>query len=224
MATRSTPTKRTTKTAGRRRGGAAQVAPRLDVEAITDRSVPGLFLRQVARYSGRTVFHYFDGSEWKPITWKGLGELVLRVAAGLVAAGVQRGDRVILMSENRPEWIYTDLAIQAAGAVTVPVYPSSTPDMVAKIAANSEAVLAVASTDKVAAKMETGERLRRVVRIDGELKDWTDAEPRAGILAEVFARLQSIQPEDVATIIYTSGTTGDPKGRRAGAARVRRHG
>ena len=64
MATRSTPTKRTTKTAGRRRGGAAQVAPRLDVEAITDRSVPGIFFRQVSRYTDRTVIHFHDGADW----------------------------------------------------------------------------------------------------------------------------------------------------------------
>src|SRR5215472_10209927 len=103
MATRARPTKRASaKTPARGR----LAAPRLDVDAITDRSVPGMFLRQVARLGGRAIVHHHAGGEWQPVSWKRMGELVLRVAAGLVGAGVQRGDRVILISENRLEWIY----------------------------------------------------------------------------------------------------------------------
>ncbi len=195
-----------------RRRARPPVAPRLDVDAITERSVPGIFLRQVARNGARPVLHHHDGQGWQAVSWKRLGELALRVAAGLVAAGVERGDRVILMSENRLEWIYCDQGIQLAGAVTVPVYPSSTPDTVAKVVANSEAVLAIASGEKLAGKLDVGGSLREVVRMDTDLERWTAPEPTADRLDAVFERLQAISPDDVATIIYTSGTTGDPKG------------
>ncbi|HEX6489328.1 MAG TPA: long-chain fatty acid--CoA ligase [Candidatus Dormibacteraeota bacterium] len=210
MATTRPSQRKTTRT--RKPATAPKGAPRLDVDAISPRSVPGLFLRQVTKYGDRAVLYQHNGSGWDPISWKRLGELTLRVAAGLVAAGVQRGDRVILIGENRLEWIYCDLGIQAAGAVTVPVYPSSTPDTVAKIAANSEAVVAIASGQKTASKLVVEGPLREVVRMDSDLGRWTDAEPSAENLGEVFARLQATSPNDVASIIYTSGTTGEPKG------------
>jgi long-chain acyl-CoA synthetase len=200
------------KTATRRRTATPPAAPRLDVDAVTERSVPGMFFRQTARLSERTILTYHDGSGWQPVTWKRLSELVLRVAAGLVAAGVERGDRVILIADNRLEWIYCDLGIQAAGAVTVPVYPSSTPETVAKVVDNSEAVLAIAGGEKHAGKLEIGNSLREIVRMDTDLEKWTAIEPTADKLQAVFDRLQAIRPDDVATIIYTSGTTGDPKG------------
>ena len=212
MATRARPPRSSSGNRAQAKAKPAAAAPRLDVEAISERTVPGIFLRQVTRFTDRPLFHHFESGDWQTVSWKRIGELVLRVAAGLVAAGVQRGDRVILISDNRLEWIYCDLAIQAAGAVSVPVYPSSTPDTVAKIAANSEAVLAIAADARTAAKLETGEVLREIVVMDGGLQRWTDAEPASEHRTEVFKRLAQIGPDDVATIIYTSGTTGDPKG------------
>ncbi len=97
---------------------------------------------------------------------------VLAVASALVDAGVKSGDAVVLISENRVEWLYCDFAIQSVGAMTVPIYPSSPPELAQKIAGDSGAVLAIASGDKLAAKLSTGAKLQRVVRMDVEVAQW----------------------------------------------------
>jgi len=135
---------------------------------------------------------------------------VLAVASALVDAGVKAGDAVIVISENRVEWIYCDIAIQSVGAITVPIYPSSPPELAQKIASDSGAVLAIASGDKLAAKLVPTARLRRVARIDADVAQWVKQEPQR--LAEIHSRLEAIKPDDVCTIVYTSGTTGEPKG------------
>jgi long-chain acyl-CoA synthetase len=107
------------------------------------------------------------------------------------------------------EWILADLGIQAAGAVTVPIYATSTEETIGKIAANCEARVAIAGTAELAAKLPDGVR---AVEMDGELQDWLAADPEAAAPSEVERRVAGLKPTDVASIIYTSGTTGDPKG------------
>jgi long-chain acyl-CoA synthetase len=135
---------------------------------------------------------------------------VLAVAGALVEAGVKAGDHVVLMGENSVTWIVCDFAIQAVGAVTVPIYSGTVPDQAQAIAANCEAELAITSNERMAAKLKTNETLRRIVRIDVEVAAWLKQAP--GRLDEVAARLEKLSPDDLATIVYTSGTTGDPKG------------
>src|SRR5258708_7104218 len=135
---------------------------------------------------------------------------VLAVASALVDAGVKPGDAVVVIWENRVEWLYCDFAIQSVGAMTVPIYPSSPPELAQKIAADSGAVLAIASGEKLAAKLSTGGQLQRVVRMDDEVARWATQEPAR--IADVVSRLENIKPDDVCTIVYTSGTTGEPKG------------
>jgi long-chain acyl-CoA synthetase len=154
--------------------------------------------------------HYPDGDTWKIATWADTSKRVLAIASALVDAGVEAGDHVVLMGENSIDWICCDFAIQAAGAVAVPIYSGSVADQAQVIAANCEAVLAIASNEKMAAKLKTTDTLRTIVRIDVEVADWTRRTPYR--LNEVAARLEKIKPDDVATIVYTSGTTGDPKG------------
>ena len=91
---------------------------------------------------------------------------VLAVASGLIESGVQAGDHVILMSENRLEWLYCDLAIQAVGAITVPIYPNVSDEIAEKIAADSEAKMAIASETTKDAMMRIRERLRSVALMD----------------------------------------------------------
>ena len=135
---------------------------------------------------------------------------VLAVASALVEAGVQAGDHVILMSENRLEWLYCDLAIQAAGAITVPIYPNVSDEIAQKIATDCQATMAIASHTTRDAMVKIKGQLRGFALMEDEVARWVAQPPQQ--LAEINARLAAIQPDDVCTIVYTSGTTGEPKG------------
>ncbi len=135
---------------------------------------------------------------------------MLAVASALVEAGIKPGDSVVLISENRIEWLYCDFAIQSVGAVTVPVYPSSPPQLAQTIASDSGAVFAVASGEQLAARLRVAGPLHRIARMDVEVAQWVTQQPTH--VNEVMARLEKIRPDDVCTIVYTSGTTGEPKG------------
>ena len=135
---------------------------------------------------------------------------MLAIASALVEQGVQPGDTVLLISENRLEWILCDFGIQAAGAITVPIYPNSPAETADKIAANSRATFAIASDAALAAKVPAHGTVRRVALMDVDVAAWLEREP--AMLTEVVGRMGRIRPEDLCTIVYTSGTTGDPKG------------
>jgi long-chain acyl-CoA synthetase len=135
---------------------------------------------------------------------------VLAVASALVDAGVKQGDSVVIMADNCIEWLYCDYAIQAIGAITVPIYPNVSADAVQTIVSNSAAVLAITGDAELAAKIRVSGSLKQVVSIDREVAQWVGQEPRN--LAEIASRLGNLKPDDLCTIVYTSGTTGTPKG------------
>src|ERR1700688_2520355 len=144
----------------------------LDPEAIADRTTVGVFFRQAARYGDKPLIHYRQGDAWQVETWADLRRHVLAVASALIAAGVKPRDSVLLISENRVEWVYCDFAIQTIGAVTVPIYPNSPAELAQTIAADSGATYALASGAPLAAKLEVAGALRHIATMDGEVADW----------------------------------------------------
>jgi len=176
-----------------------------------ERTGPGIMLGHVRDYGERPYLHYVIGGAWQQLSWAEFGRCSLRVAAALVNAGVRAGDRVVLLAENRPEWLYTDLAIQVAGAVTVPIYPTSTAATVRHIVRGAAAKLAVTSGADLAAKLELEDPLRRVVLMD-EVAVWAATPLDPAAFTELERRLNALRPGTLATVIYTSGTTGAPKG------------
>jgi long-chain acyl-CoA synthetase len=156
---------------------------------------------------------------WTDVTCAEAAKQIRSAALGLISLGVQAGDRVTIFSATCYEWTILDLAILSVGAVTVPIYETSSAEQVRWVLENSEAVLVFAETDAHAAMVTelTGElpALRRVLHIDGSGPKALDQLIEAGASvdpAELIARLAALQPDDPATLIYTSGTTGRPKG------------
>lgn len=171
------------------------------------------------------LMHKADG-EWKNISSAEWLDAARDVAMGLHAFGVKKGERVVLLSENRVEWFFVEAGLQILGAVTVPIYPSLTASQVAYIVNNSGARVVVCSTAEQQAKVaEVRDELSTVEAvysfdeptIESNAESWTavtDAGKRAREAdpggAERLAA--QVEEDDLATIIYTSGTTGDPKG------------
>jgi len=170
----------------------------------------GVFFRQAARYGDRALVHFQSGDQWKVHSWSDAQRNVLAVASGLIDAGVRAGDSVILISENRVEWICCDWAIQSIGAITVPIYPNSPPEMAQTIAVDCAATFAIASSATLAAKLKAEGPLRKIALMDSEVAGWMKDAPRQ--LAEIASRLKKLTPDDLCTIVYTAGTTGVPKG------------
>jgi long-chain acyl-CoA synthetase len=156
---------------------------------------------------------------WQGVTWRELAEQVRALAAGFIAAGIQPGDRVALMSRTRFEWTLIDYAILTAGGVTVPIYPTSSREQVEWILRDSGAVAVIAETDDHAQMLASLRPslpvLTHVWEIDGG---------RFGGLDDIKARGADVTPQriedrrrtrgaaDLAKVVYTSGTTGRPKG------------
>ncbi|KQP66714.1 MULTISPECIES: AMP-dependent synthetase/ligase [unclassified Nocardioides] len=157
-----------------------------------------------------------DGSGWADVTAATFLAEVRGVAKGLVAAGIEAGDRVALISKTRYEWTLLDYAIWFAGAVTVPVYETSSEEQVAWILHDSGARAVVAETSAHVARVSAVRRdLEDLVHVWSITDNAVDVLTRLGgdvTDAELEARRTAATPLDLATLIYTSGTTGRPKG------------
>jgi long-chain acyl-CoA synthetase len=178
------------------------------VSSATDRSVVGLFLRQVERRGAQPFLVHFAGGRWQTLTWASAGQQVLAAAGRLVAASIAPGEAVVLMAQNSVEWVIADLAIQAVGGVVAPVYPTAGPAMVRSIVHNCGARLGLADTEDRARALG----VERAVRLDGEFQEWVSTSLDGATREDVGRRLAGVDSDAVATIVYTSGTTGEPKG------------
>jgi len=156
------------------------------------------------------------GDQWVPVTYREAAEQVTRMAAGLIASGVEAGDRVALFSRTRFEWMLADFAIWTAGAVTVPVYETSSAEQVEWILSDSGAVAAFVETDdhaRTVAQLPVSlPHLRNIWVIDSGGIDQVVAAGRDVSDDAVMERRRAVTSDSLATIIYTSGTTGRPKG------------
>ncbi|SBT44945.1 AMP-dependent synthetase/ligase [Micromonospora auratinigra] len=157
-----------------------------------------------------------DAGTSTEVTCRQFRDEVVAVARGLVAAGIAPGDRVALMSRTRYEWTLFDYAIWAAGAVTVPIYETSSAEQAAWILADSGAVAVVvestAHATLVAGVRDRLPELREVWQLELDAVGQLVTAGEAVDAADIEVRRTSLTADDVATIIYTSGTTGRPKG------------
>jgi long-chain acyl-CoA synthetase len=190
-------------------------------------TIPKLFLRAVDRFNRPEALRSKVDGAWKSLSHTEVEAQVARLAAALASVGIGDGDRVALLSENRPEWAIADYAITGMGAVDVPVYPTLPANQIAYILKDSGARAILVSTR---------EQLAKILEIRDGLPDLLltvafddpgsapDVRSYASVMEEgqryiagghagsFRERALAVKPDDVATLIYTSGTTGDPKG------------
>src|SRR5438552_6045973 len=188
-----------------------------------------MFWDRVEQSAGRPAQSFKVGAEWRTITWREVGDIVRELALGLIALGRQKGDRVALLSASRAEWVQADFAIFSAGCVTVPVYPTYPPDLIAYVVNDSEAKTLIVEDPAQLAKAlqvrDTMPGLEQIVVIAGydapqppkTVVTWQTLrrlgrEHEAAHKSTLADRVTTTRPEDLATIVYTSGTTGPPKG------------
>ena len=192
-------------------------------------TIPHFCFESFRRHNKRDALAFKIENVWNYLNGVEVIERVKRVAMGLAALGVKAGDRVAIISENRPEWSFVDLAILSLRAVNVPIYTTQAVEQIRFILENSGARMLFISGKKLWKHAESAiqsvERLEKLIFFDAD--GMPDSNSRAVTLSEVeaqgetFARIDSevverslseIETTDLATIIYTSGTTGEPKG------------
>jgi len=194
-------------------------------------NLAAMFFAQAQRFADRPRYRYHDQGKWREVSWETCGERVRAMAGGLISLGLAPGERVALLAATRPEWMELDLAILAAGGVTVPVYPSNLADECGYIVWNSESRILCVENAKQLAKIRQIQE--KGFALDGQLHRIeashviTIDEPGDGAtvgLKQLMERGRTLSPADLqrrfgavgrdqlATIVYTSGTTGPPKG------------
>ena len=194
------------------------------------RPAPGtlnqLFFDAVSKFNRPDALQVKTGGAYRPISHGEVADRVRHAARGLSSLGVRRGDRVAILSENRPEWAIADYACLSVGLTDVPIYPTLPADQVAYMLRDSGAVAVFVSNKMQAEKIREVRSqlpaLKTVIGFDDisgltnmsmtELeKRGTQGETRESI-ATYREDALTVKPDDLATIIYTSGTTGEPKG------------
>ncbi len=190
-------------------------------------SVPGLCLAAALKHGKTDALNHREESGWVHISATNFVERVKHVTLGLAALGIRPGDRIALLSENRPEWSIVDLAILSLGAINVPIYTTQAQDQIEFILADSGCKTIFISNRKlfrharpalanrvlehlIFFDLDVAEDLERASALaDLENRGREHAQERPGAFD---AYLNAVRPDDLATIIYTSGTTGEPKG------------
>lgn len=187
-----------------------------------------MFFDRVEATPDAVAYRHPAGDDWASVTWREAGDRVTKLAAGLVALGIEPEQRVAIASGTRYEWILADLAVMSAGAATTTVYPTTIADDVAFIVGDSDSHVVFAEDETQLAKLrERRDEIPAVTKIvlfegaaDGDWVITIDDLEKLGdaLLAEqpdvIKERVANTKASDLATLIYTSGTTGRPKGVR----------
>src|SRR5256886_14461858 len=199
------------------------------------RTIADLIPRAAAAHPDHTAVRYKRDGTWHDVSYSQLAEIVQEIGLGLIELGIQRGGRVCILANTRPEWSYADMGATSAGAVVVPIYQTNSPEECLWVISDSDACAVICEDAQQLAKIEAIRdqvpNVRTIVVMDPPAggSEANGGEPEAATLdaitleqvrergrgrspAELEARRAAVRPEDPFTFIYTSGTTGPPKG------------
>ncbi|MEQ8333890.1 AMP-dependent synthetase/ligase [Nisaea sp.] len=196
----------------------------MDYKAV--RNLATLFFDQSDRLSSRPFLWAKKNGAFQPMTYGETREAVRRFARALKAIGIEKGDRVMIVAENRPEWVIADLAIIATGAIAVPTYTTYTTDDYSHVLEDSGAKALVTSTARLAEKIlpaaEQASDCKTIISIDTlapaadsalAVLDWNGFLQRGdAVEGDPVDWAATLQRDEVCSLIYTSGTGGSPKG------------
>lgn len=189
-------------------------------------SLTAMFYAQSKALAEKPLLFQKRGNAWQSLTWQQTAERVTKLASALEKMGVEAGDRVVLVSENRPEWLIADFAIMSLGAISVPTYTTNTARDHLHILENSGAKAAIVSTKALArtflkAAHQSDDLMHAIImeeytleqRLNVQVYHWDTVIDAENADLEGYAdRAQQAQRDDIACLIYTSGTGGLPKG------------
>lgn len=190
-------------------------------------TIADMFIQSIEKYADNPAFFDKINGKWQGKTYKEAGEIVENLASGLASLGVQKEDKIAILSTNTSKWAYADYAITGLGAVTVTVYPTLTNPQINYIFDDSETHYAFVENkdqlSKTRSLLQKCEHMKAYILMDDSVTDEDDVINFSQLLekGKVFkdetnfnlkAISNTIKPDDLLTLIYTSGTTGDPKG------------
>ncbi|MFC2169300.1 AMP-dependent synthetase/ligase [Acidobacteriota bacterium] len=191
---------------------------------MLEKSIYELFKNVCDKNRDKIAFRYKAGADWKPVTWGEHQETCQKISKSLIALGIEKDDKVNILSNTRMEWIQVDMATVSIGATIVGIYASNLADDCAYVINHSDAVILFIENqeqlDKISQVRKDLPKLRHIIIIDGEspgaegLITWQEFIAKGiNITDDKFlARANEILPGDIASLVYTSGTTGTPKG------------
>jgi long-chain acyl-CoA synthetase len=185
------------------------------------KTLADLLVRSAELYGAHPAVRFKEGDAWVDRSFQQVLEIVKPLALGLVALGVEKGDRVSILGNTRPEWTYFDYAALSIGATVVPIYQTNSPEECAYVLDNSDAKVVVVEDEEQLAKIREVRaglaHLEQIVMMVGDAEDVLSMDELTakggGVDEAVFQqRIDAVTPADICTFIYTSGTTGPPKG------------
>jgi long-chain acyl-CoA synthetase len=171
---------------------------------------------QISKFDKDVAFARKENGTWKTYTSKDVKKITDNLSLAFLKFGISEGDKVAIISENRPEWNFVDLALQQIGAISVPMYPTITSEDYAYIFNHAEVKMVFVGDRTIyekAAQVAEDRKIYSFDHLEG-VEHWSSFEEKgeSGDLSSLEQAKLNVKPEDLFTIIYTSGTTGRPKG------------